>query len=85
MATPTSASPSVSLTVTPVSVSSSRVASPASFLPSLASEEGLKTFVHSVLASFLSQQASSLGTNPFLTAPSVEVPDVSRSGFAGGE
>ena len=45
VATPTSASPSVSPSVTPVEVSdrSSKVASPVSSLPSLASEEGLKT------------------------------------------
>ena len=86
VATPTSASPSVSPSVTPVKVcvSSSKVASPVSSLPSLASEEGLKTFVHSVLASFLSQPSSSLGSNPFLPAPSAEVPDVSCSGSAGG-
>ena len=54
VATPTSSSPSVSPSVTPVRVSAS-VASPPSSLPSLASEEGLKNFVHSVLASFLSQ------------------------------
>ena len=80
----TSASPSVLPSVTPVSVSAIKVASSASSLPSLASEEGLKTFVHSVLASFLSQPSSSLGTNPFLPAPSAEVPDVSRSRSAGG-
>ena len=83
---PTSASPSVSPSVTPVkvSVSASKVASPASSLPSLASEEGLKTVVHSVLAFFLLKPSSSLGTNPFLPAPSAEVPDVYRSGSAGG-
>ena len=87
MVTPTSASPSVSPSVTlvKVSVSSSKVASLVCSLPSLSSEEGLKTFVHSVLASFLSQPSSSLGSNPFLPAPSAEVPDVSRSGSAGGE
>ena len=86
VATPTYASPSVSPSVTPVkvSVSASKVASPVSTLPSLASEEGLKTFVHSVLASFLSQPSSSLGTNPFLPAPSAEVLDMSCSGSAGG-
>ena len=86
VATPASASPSVSPSVTPVkvSVSASKVASPVSSLPSFASEEGLKTFVHSVLASFLSQPSSSLGSNPFIPAPSAEVSDVSRSGSAGG-
>ena len=88
VATTTSASPSPSVspsvTLVKVSVSASKVASPASSLPSLASEEGLKTFVHSVLASFLSQPSSSLGANPFLPAPLAEVPDVSRSGSAGG-
>ena len=53
VATPTSSAPSVSPSATPVSVSvSASVASPPSSLPSLASEEGLKNFVHSVLASF---------------------------------
>ena len=70
VATPTSAAPSVSPSATPVSVS--------------ASEEGLKNFVHCVLASFLSQPASSLGTNPSFAAPSAEVPDVSRSGSTRG-
>ena len=84
VATPTSASPSVSSSVTPVSVSASKVAFAALSLSSLASKEGLKTFVHSVLASFLSQPSSSLGTNPFLPAPSAEVPDVSRNGSAWG-
>ena len=86
VAKPTSASPSVSPSVTQVKVSasSSQVASPVSSLPSLASEEGLKSFVHSVLASFLSQLSSSLGSNPFLPAPSAEVSDVSHSGSAGG-
>ena len=85
VATPTSAARSVSPSATPVSVSAS-VASPPSTLPSLASEEGLKSFVHSVLASFLSQPASSLslGINPSFSAPLAEVPDVSRSGLTGG-
>ena len=59
VATPTSSSPLVSPSATPVRVSAS-VASPPSSLLSLASEEGLRTFVHSVLASFLSQPASPL-------------------------
>ena len=85
VATPTSASPSVSPSVTPVQVSasSSQVASTVSSIPSLASEEGLK-FVHSVLVSLLSQPSVSLGTNPFIPASSAEVPDMSRSGSAGG-
>ena len=85
VATPTSSAPSVSRSATPVSVSAS-VASPPSSLPSLASKEGLKTFVHSVLASFLSQPASplSLGINPSFAAPSAEAPDVSHSGSTGG-
>ena len=86
VATPTSASPSVSPSVTPVQVSASisQVASPVSSVPSLTSEEGLKSYVHSVLASFLSHPSVSLGTNPFLATPSAEVPNVSLSGSAGG-
>ena len=84
VAMPTFSAPSVSTSATPVSVSAS-VASPSSSLPSLASEEGLKNFVHSMLASFLSQPASplSLGINPTFAAPSAEVPDMSRSGSTG--
>ena len=87
VATSTSSAPSVSPSATPASVSvSASVASPLSSLPSLASEEGLKSFVHLVLASFLSQPASqmSLGFNPSFPAPSAEVPGVSRSGSTGG-
>ena len=48
--------------------------------------EGLKTFVHFVLASFLSQPVSplSLGIIPSFAAPSAEVPDVSYNGSAWG-
>ena len=86
MATPTSAPPSVSPSVALVqdSDSPSQVAFPVSSIPSLANEEGLKPFVHSVLTSFLSQPTLSLGTNPFVAAPAAEVPNVSRSGSAGG-
>ena len=68
VATPTSAPPSVSPSATPVKDSArpSKVASPVSSIPSLASEEGLKSFVHSLLASFLSQPTLSLGSNPFI-------------------
>ena len=70
---------------TPVTDSArpSQVASPVSAIPSPASEEGLKSLMHSILASFLSQP-SSLGSNPFVAAPSAEVPNVSHSGSAGG-
>ena len=86
VATPTSTARLVSPSATPVSVSvSTSIASPPSTLPSLASEEGLKSFVHSVLASFLSQPASlNLGISPSFSAPSAEVPDVSRGGLTGG-
>ena len=40
--------------------------------------------MHSVFASFLSQPTLSLGTNPYVAAPAAEVPNVSRSGSAGG-
>ena len=83
VATPTSAPPSVSPSATPVTYSAwpSQVASPVSGIPSFASEEGLKSLMHSVLMSFLSQP-SSLGSNPFVAAPSTEVPNVSHSGSA---
>ena len=86
VATPSSDPPSVSPSVAPVKITSSpsQAASPVSALPSLASEEGVKSFVHSVLASFLSQPSLSLGTNPFVAAPLAEVPNVSLSGSAGG-
>ena len=46
----------------------------------------MKTFVHFVLASFLSQPVSplSLGIDPSFAAPLAEVPDMSCSGSAGG-
>ena len=79
------APPSVLPSATPVTDSArpSQVASPVSSIPSLASEERLKSLMHSVLASFLSQP-SSLGSSPFVAAPSAEVPNVSHSGSAGG-
>ena len=67
------------------SASSSQVVPPVSSISSLASEEGLKSFVHSVLASFLSQPTLSLGSNLFVAAPAAEVPNVSTIGSAGGE
>ena len=71
MATPTSAPPSVSLSAATVqdSASPSQVIPPVSSIPSLASEEGLKSLVHSVLASFLSQPTLSLGSNCLLQLP----------------
>ena len=86
VATSTSATPSVSPSATPVKDSArpSKVVSPVSSIPSLASEEGLKSFVHSVLAFFLSQPTLSLGSNPFVAAPLAVVPNVPHSGSAGG-
>ena len=66
------------------SASPSQVVPPVTSIPSLASEEGLKSLVQSVLASFLSQPTLSLGSNPFVAAPSAEVPNVSNIGSAGG-
>ena len=85
VATPISAPPSVSPSARPVTDSArpSQVASPVTSIPSFASEEGLKFVMHSVLASFLSQ-LSSLGSNPFVAAPSAEVPNLSHSGSAEG-
>ena len=64
--TPSSSSPSVAPSASP-SVSS--VASRLS-LPSVSDDDKIK-YVHSILASFLSQQVSqgSLGNNPFVSAP----------------
>ena len=63
----------------------SQVATPS--LTSIADDEKLKSFVHSFLASMLSQSSGqvSLGSNPFLSAPSVEVPDLPPRGSTGGK
>ena len=88
VATPTSSSPSVPLSATPptpaVSVS---VAPPTPTLTSIASDQSINDYVHSVLASFLFQPASqiSIGSNPFVSAPMAEVPNVSHRGSTGGE
>ena len=86
VATPTSAPPSVSPSAATVqdSASPSQVVHPVSSVPSLTSEEGLKSLMYSVLASFLSQPTLSLGFNPFVAAPAAEVPNVSTIGSGGG-
>ena len=68
--------PSVSVSVAP----------PTPTFTSIASDQSIKEYVHSVLASFLSQPVSqfSLGSNPFVSAPMAEVPNVSHRGSAGG-
>ena len=50
-------------------------------------DEKLKSYVHSFLASMLSQSSGqvSLGSNPFFLAPSVEVPDLPPRGSTGGK
>ena len=86
VATPASSAPSVPPSPTPPSTSV-RVAPPTLTLTSIASNEIIKEYVHSVLASFLSQPASqfNLGSNPFFSAPMAEVPNVSHRGSTGGE
>ena len=84
MTTPSSSAPSVPPSATPSPAVS--VASPTPTLSSIASDQHIKEYVHSVLASFFSQPASqlSLGNNPFLSAHMAEVPNVSRQGSTGG-
>ena len=55
-------------------------------LTSIADDEKLKSYVHSILASMLSQSSGqvSLGSNNFLSAPSVELPDLPPRGSTGG-
>ena len=79
--TPSSSSPSVPPSATPIVATSS----PSPSLSSIADDEKIKQYVHSVLANLLSQQSSqaSLGSNPFLTAP-LEVPDIPPPGSTGG-
>ena len=65
----------------------SQVSSPS--LSSITDDEKIKGYVQSVLASMLSQPSGqiSLGSNPFFSAPSVEVPDIpswSLGGLLGG-
>ena len=69
--TPSSSSPLVTPSASP---SINAVASRPS-LPSVSDDGKIKEYVHSFLASFLSQQGS-LGINPFLSAPT-EVPNQS--------
>ena len=61
----------------------SQVATPS--LTSIADDEKLKNYVHSFLASMLNQPSGqvSLGSNPFFSAPSVEVPDLPPRGCTG--
>ena len=85
--TPTSSAPSVLPSATPASPAvSDSVAPPTPTLTSLASDQSIKDYVHSVLASFFSQPASQfrLGNNPFVSAPMAEVPNVSQRGSTGG-
>ena len=83
VSTPSASTPSVMPSESPTVVS--QVASPS--LSSIADDEKLKTYVHSFLASMLSQSSGqvSLGSNPFFSAPSVEVPDIPSWGSTGGE
>ena len=56
-------------------------------LTSIADNEKLKSYVHSFLVSMLSQSSGqvSLGTNPFISAPSVEVTNLPPQGSTGGK
>ena len=76
---PSSSSPSVPPSATPSVVSQSPS------LTSIADDDKIKQYVHSVLASMLSHSSSqvSLGTNPFFSAP-LEVPDIPLGGLLGG-
>ena len=76
-----SSSPSVPPSAAPVRP----VQSPTPALSSLADDSKLKEYVHSVLASMLSQPGSqvNLGSNPFISAP-VEVTDIPSQGSTGG-
>ena len=80
--TASSSSPSVPPSATP-SVASS---SPAPTLLSIADDDKIKQYVHSVLANLLSQQSSqaSLGSNPLFSAP-LEVPYIPPPGSTGGK
>ena len=85
--TPASSAPLVPPSATPASPAvSASVAPPTPTLTSIASDQSIKDYVHSVLASFFSSPASqfSLGNNPFVSAPMTEVPNVSHRGSTGG-
>ena len=83
VSTPSTSTPSVTPSASPTVVS--QVATPS--LSSIADDDKIKSYVHSVLASMLSQSSGqiSLGSNPFFSAPSVEVPDISSRGSTGGD
>ena len=80
--TPSVSAPSVTPSESPPI---SRVATPS--LTSIADDEMLKSYVHSFLASMLSQSSGkvSIGSDPFISAPSVEVPDLPPWGSNGGK
>ena len=80
--TPSASAASVTPSESP---SLSQVATPSP--TSLADDEKLKKYVHSFLSSMRSQQSGqvSLGSNPFVSAPSVEVPDLPPLGSTGGK
>ena len=79
--TPSYSSPLVPPSATPSVVSQSLSPS----LMSITDDDKINQYVHSVLASMLSQPSSqvSLGTNPFFSAP-MEVPDIPPQGSTGG-
>ena len=83
VSTPSASTPSVPPSESPPVVSQEATPS----LSSIADDEKLKTYVHSFLASMLSQSSGqvSLGSNPFFSAPSVEVSDIPSRGSTGGE
>ena len=80
--TPSVSTPSVTPSESPPV---SQVATPS--LTSIADDEKLKSYVQSFLASMLNQSSGqvSLGSNPFISAPSVEVPDLPPQGSTGGK
>ena len=79
--TPSASTPSVTPSASPTV---SQDSSPS--LSSIADDEKIRSYVQSVLASMLSQPSSqiSLGSNPFFSAPSVEVPDIPSRWSTGG-
>ena len=78
--TPYASAPSVTPSAPP---SASQDSSPS--LLSIANDEKIRSYVQSVLASMLSQPSNqiSLGSNPFFSAPLVEVPDIPSRGYTG--
>ena len=80
--TPSISTPSVTPSASPTVVG--QVSSPS--LSSIADDDKIKSYIQSVPASMLSQPSGqiSFGSNPFFSAPSVEVPDIPSVGSTVG-